>query len=100
MGSDKEDVARWADLVFDGKPINIDQTLRQQAATIADLREAVRVLAEEVSAWSTGNFATHQCQIPNGGSCTGCQASERRQKATEASKNNPIAAEAVRKAGG
>ena len=52
MGSDKEDLRRWADLVLDGKPINIDQTIRQQAARIAELeaterelREAVKVLA-------------------------------------------------------
>jgi hypothetical protein len=48
MGSDKEDLQRWADLVLDGKPINIDQTLRHQAATIADLREALRVLADDL----------------------------------------------------
>ncbi len=74
MGSDKEDLARWADLVLDGKPINIDQTIRQQAATIADLREAVRVLANELA------------RVP--------------ELVSEAVSANPIAAEAVRKAGG
>ena len=48
MGSDKEDLQRWANLVLDGKPINIDQTIRQQAKRIGELEEAVRVLAAEL----------------------------------------------------
>jgi hypothetical protein len=85
MGSDKEDLARWADLVLDGKPINIDQTLRQQAETIADLREAVRVLAARATLGI-------MCAEPN--LCDVCR------KIRDEVKNNPIAAEAVRKAGG
>jgi hypothetical protein len=47
MGSDKEDLQRWADLVLDGKPININQTIRQQAARIAELEEAVEAARRE-----------------------------------------------------
>jgi hypothetical protein len=82
MGSDKEDLQRWADLVLDGKPINIDQTLRHQAATIADLRESVRVLAASVRSNANDRAVGKHWDMEV---CDEVWA-------------NPIAAEAVRKA--
>ena len=77
MGSDKEDLRRWANLVRDGKSINIDQTIRQQAARIAELEDAVKALGDCIKA----TCKKHKMEV-----------------ATLAILNNPIAAAAVREA--
>jgi hypothetical protein len=88
MGSDKEDLARWADLVLDGKPINIDQTIRQQAARIADLEEAVLVLAVGIAPLVDATDGDDICLTWDGA------------QNVRNAMANPIAAEAVRRAGG
>ena len=67
MGSDKEDLARWADLVLDGKPINIDQTIRQQAARIAELEEANALLVRAVIGADDAKQRLRSCPKSDGG---------------------------------
>jgi DNA-binding protein YbaB len=107
MGSDKEDLRRWADLVLDGKPINIDQTIRQQAARIAELeaterelRDAVKVLAkggsdmavmiDKYAAIDTDKQETVDAYIAAAAQC---------RQSADAVEGNQIAAAAVREAG-
>lgn len=113
MGSDKEDLARWADLVLDGKPINIDQTIRNQAAHITALEEAVRVLVLAAFAASEAKNELAECP-KNDGRAGGQTVQECRSRVRHHNvplaifdrfdaaivdvMNNPIAAEAVRKA--
>jgi hypothetical protein len=103
MGSDKEDLQRWADLVLDGKPINIDQTLRQQAARIAELEAAVKVLGIRIRAGcDLGEFMRNE--YPKDGQDRKTMNRRRNRLknslfiACEDLDNNPIAAAAVRKA--
>lgn len=64
MGSDKENLARWADLVLDGKPINIDQTIRQQAARIAALEATITHLREVASEQHAWEEMAERCRLP------------------------------------
>jgi len=103
MGSDKKDVARWADLVLDGKPINIDQTIRQQADRIVALEEAVRVLATMVYEWELAcglSDAWQRNGLILNRMANGTRMSNGFDDAVRGRMNNQIAAEAVRKAGG
>ena len=94
MGSDKEDLRRWADLVLDGKPINIDQTIRQQAARIAALESTERELRDALKVLAEYGGAFHGLGGP-----FKCWDSRRAINAFDAMLNNPIAAAAVREAG-
>ncbi|NBW11565.1 MAG: hypothetical protein EBR82_26400 [Caulobacteraceae bacterium] len=74
--------------------------LSVESSKVPDVVRRLALAVAEVRAWRYGNFVTHQCQLPNAGSCSGCEASNRRAAATAATDSDPVLRAMVEKGGG